>query len=59
MRELNNIPCLELLEEPDAKQGIGTAKIFMLSDYSLIAGSLVIMLAEVDLFTSNNKVLQP
>nr|WP_262491936.1 Y-family DNA polymerase [Nonlabens sp. YIK11] len=48
-RELNNIPCLELVEEPDAKQGIGTAKSFgfMLSDYSLIAEACSYYVAEV------------
>ena len=48
-RELNNIPCLELMEEPDAKQGIGTAKSFgfMLSDYSLIAEACSYYVAEV------------
>ncbi|PRP66329.1 Y-family DNA polymerase [Nonlabens agnitus] len=48
-RELNNIPCLELVEEPDAKQGIGTAKSFgfMLTDYSLIAEACSYYVAEV------------
>ena len=48
-RELNNIPCLELVDEPDAKQGIGTAKSFgfMLTDYSLIAEACSYYVAEV------------
>lgn len=48
-RELNNVPCLELIEEPIAKQGIGTAKSFgfMLSDYSLIAEACSYYVAEV------------
>jgi DNA polymerase V len=48
-RELNNIPCLELVEFPDAKQGIGTAKSFgaKLTDYSLIEEACSFYVAEV------------
>lgn len=48
-RELNNIPCLEMVTEPDAKQGIGTAKSFgaKLSDYSLIEEACSYYVAEV------------
>ncbi|SCY41383.1 DNA polymerase V [Nonlabens sp. Hel1_33_55] len=56
-RELNNIPCLELVDEPDAKQGIGTAKSFgfMLTDYSLIAEACSYYVAEVaDLLRQQN-----
>jgi DNA polymerase V len=48
-RELNNIPCLELVEEPDAKKGIGTAKSFgyKLTEYSLIEEACSYYVAEV------------
>jgi DNA polymerase V len=48
-RELNNIPCLELVEFPDAKQGIGTAKSFgaKLTDYTLIEEACSSYVAEV------------
>ncbi len=48
-RELNSIPCLEMVTEPDAKQGIGTAKSFgfKLSDYSLIEEACSYYVAEV------------
>lgn len=48
-RELNNVPCLELIALPDAKQGIGTAKSFgaKLSDYSLIEEACSYYVAEV------------
>ncbi len=51
-RELNGIPCLEFITEPDAKKGIGTAKSFgsKLTDYSLIeeaCGSYVSEVADL------------
>ncbi|MGB3590125.1 MAG: Y-family DNA polymerase [Nonlabens sp.] len=48
-RELNNIPCLEMVEVPDAKQGIGTAKSFgsKLTDYGLIEEACSSYIAEV------------
>lgn len=48
-RELNNEPCLDLVELPGAKQGIGTAKSFgkKLSDYSLIEEACSFYVAEV------------
>ncbi|MGO4920260.1 Y-family DNA polymerase [Maribacter spongiicola] len=48
-RELNNIPCLELETEANAKKGIGTAKSFgfKLSDYSLIEEACSYYVAEV------------
>lgn len=48
-RELNNVPCLELETEANAKKGIGTAKSFgfKLSDYSLIEEACSYYVAEV------------
>ena len=48
-RELNNEPCLDLVNLPEAKQGIGTAKSFgkRLSDYSLIEEACSFYVAEV------------
>ncbi|MDF4203892.1 Y-family DNA polymerase [Maribacter sp. SA7] len=48
-RELNNIPCLNLETEPNAKKGIGTAKSFgfKLTDYSLIEEACSYYVAEV------------
>ncbi len=56
-RELNNVPCLELVTLPNAKQGIGTAKSFgaKLSDYSLIEEACSYYVAEVaDLLRQQN-----
>lgn len=56
-RELNNVPCLELVTLPDAKQGIGTAKSFgsKLSDYSLIEEACSYYVTEVaDLLRQQN-----
>jgi DNA polymerase V len=48
-RELNNVPCLEMVTIPDAKQGIGTAKSFgvKLTDYSLIEEACSYYVSEV------------
>lgn len=48
-RELNNVSCIELVELPDAKQGIGTAKSFgaKLSEYALIEEACSFYVAEV------------
>lgn len=48
-RELNNIPCLVLETEANAKKGIGTAKSFgfKLTDYSLIEEACSYYVAEV------------
>ncbi|WP_209403633.1 Y-family DNA polymerase [Pseudozobellia sp. WGM2] len=48
-RELNNIPCLEIVEKPKAKKGIGTAKSFgfKLTSYSLIEEACSYYVAEV------------
>ncbi|TDT43661.1 DNA polymerase V [Maribacter spongiicola] len=48
-RELNNVPCLQLETEANAKKGIGTAKSFgfKLSDYSLIEEACSYYVAEV------------
>lgn len=48
-RELNNVPCLELVHTPDAKQGIGTAKSFgtRLTDYGLIEEATSFYVSEV------------
>jgi len=48
-RELNGIPCLEFVTEPDAKKGIGTAKSFgaKLTDYGLIEEACSYYVSEV------------
>lgn len=48
-RELNNVPCLEIVTEPDAKKGIGTAKSFgtKLTDYGLIEQACSFYVSEV------------
>lgn len=48
-RELNNIPCLDLILQPNAKKGIGTAKSFgyKLTDYTLIEEACSYYVAEV------------
>lgn len=48
-RELNNLPCLEIVSLPDAKKGIGTAKSFgqKLTDYYLIEEATSYYVAEV------------
>ncbi|MGB3150468.1 MAG: Y-family DNA polymerase [Maribacter sp.] len=48
-RELNNLPCLEFMVEPNPKKGIGTAKSFgfKLSDYSLIEEACSSYVSEV------------
>lgn len=48
-RELNNLPCLEMVSLPDAKKGIGTAKSFgqKLTDYHLIEEATSYYVAEV------------
>jgi len=48
-RELNNIPCLEMVALPNAKKGIGTAKSFgvRLTDYGLIEEACSFYVAEV------------
>lgn len=48
-RELNNLPCLEMVRLPNAKKGIGTAKSFghKLSDYGLIEEACSYYVAEV------------
>ncbi|MUH38066.1 Y-family DNA polymerase [Zobellia amurskyensis] len=48
-RELNNIHCLDLTLQPNAKKGIGTAKSFgfKLTDYSLIEEACSSYVAEV------------
>jgi len=48
-RELNNTPCLEMVEQPNAKKGIGTAKSFgyKLTDYSLIEEACSYYVSEV------------
>lgn len=48
-RELNNLPCLEMVSLPDAKKGIGTAKSFghQLTDYHLIEEATSYYVAEV------------
>ncbi len=48
-RELNNIPCLEMVTLPNAKKGIGTAKSFgkKLKDYGLIEEACSYYVAEV------------
>lgn len=48
-RELNNIPCLEMVPSPDAKKGIGTAKSFgtKLTDYNLIEEACSYYVSEV------------
>ena len=48
-RELNDIPCLELMTKPEAKKGIGTAKSFgfKLTDYSLIEEACSYYVSEV------------
>ena len=56
-QELNGTPCLELVEFPDAKQGIGTAKSFghLLTDYTLIEEACSYYVAEVaDLLRQQN-----
>lgn len=56
-QELNNIPCLELVEDPDPKQGIGTAKSFgfKLTDYTLIEEACSFYVSEVaDLLRQQN-----
>ena len=56
-RELNNEPCLDLIELPEVKQGIGTAKSFgkKLTDYSLIEEACSYYVAEVaDLLRQQN-----
>ncbi len=56
-RELNNVPCLEFVIEPNAKKGIGTAKSFgfKLTDYSLIEEACSYYVAEVaDLLRQQN-----
>lgn len=56
-RELNDIPCLEMVIKPDSKQGIGTAKSFgvKLTDYSLIEEACSYYVAEVaDLLRQQN-----
>lgn len=48
-RELNNIPCLDLVTRPEAKKGIGTAKSFgfRLTEYGLIEEACSYYVAEV------------
>ena len=48
-RELNNLPCLDMVRLPNAKKGIGTAKSFgcKLSDYGLIEEACSYYVAEV------------
>ncbi|MDO1514537.1 Y-family DNA polymerase [Maribacter confluentis] len=48
-RELNNMSCLELVLQPNAKKGIGTAKSFgyKLTDYTLIEEACSYYVAEV------------
>ena len=48
-RELNNMPCLDMITLPDAKKGIGTAKSFgrKLSNYGLIEEACSYYVAEV------------
>jgi DNA polymerase V len=48
-RELNNLPCLEMVDLPKAKKGIGTAKSFgkKLADYGLIEEATSFYVAEV------------
>jgi len=48
-RELNNLPCLEMVHLPKAKKGIGTAKSFgrKLTDYGLIVEATSFYVAEV------------
>jgi len=48
-RELNNMPCLEMVALPNAKKGIGTAKSFgvRLTDYGLIEEACSFYVAEV------------
>ncbi|QTE21714.1 Y-family DNA polymerase [Polaribacter cellanae] len=48
-RELNNLPCLELVTETSVKKGIGTAKSFgkKLADYSIISEATSFYVAEV------------
>ncbi|MFD1062760.1 Y-family DNA polymerase [Winogradskyella litorisediminis] len=48
-RELNNLPCLELVSVPNAKKGIGTAKSFgyKLSDYGLIEEACSYYVSEI------------
>ena len=48
-RELNNMPCLEFVLEPNAKKGIGTAKSFgfRLRDYGLIEEACSSYVSEV------------
>lgn len=56
-RELNDIPCLAIVTEPDAKKGIGTAKSFgfRLTEYSLIEEACSYYVAEVaDLLRQQN-----
>lgn len=56
-RELNNEPCNELVELPNPKKGIGTAKSFgkKLTDYSLIEEACSYYIAEVaDLLRQQN-----
>ena len=58
-RELNNIPCLEFVLEPNAKKGIGTAKSFgfRLTDYGLIEEACSSYIAEVaDLLRQQHSV---
>ena len=58
-RELNNIPCLKLETEPNAKKGIGTAKSFgfKLRDYTLIEEACSYYVAEVaDLLRQQNSL---
>lgn len=56
-RELNNFPCLEMVDLPNAKKGIGTAKSFgkKLTDYNLIEEATSFYVAEVaDLLRQQN-----
>ncbi|WP_276166475.1 Y-family DNA polymerase [Zobellia alginiliquefaciens] len=48
-RELNNVPCLEMVTEPNAKKGIGTAKSFgfKLTDFTLIEEACSYYVSEV------------
>jgi DNA polymerase V len=48
-RELNNMPCLEMMTETRVKKGIGTAKSFgkKLADYNLIVEATSFYVAEV------------
>ena len=48
-RELNNIPCLEMVPLPEPKKGIGTAKSFgtKLTDYNIISEACSYYVSEV------------